>query len=310
MSIDLQKPNHSDQLLKFSVSSYGALLKHTLPISALLILMGIAVICGPGMLPTAYQEHAELGAMFVVIAMLPVIGTLLTVIRHRLENQSYGIISLFIYACQRFISLIGAMVSMCLLPLIILFVSIGAYFALLSMKTHPFVLFIAPSVMYALLILSLIRKWFAVSLVFTEKCDANAAVETSEQMTRGFYWRTCLYVVFALCIFLLIFNIPQMSHYYVPASRAISAVWFEGTQGLLLFLVIPWAAALWIFHERDLWHRHQLQLEQVKQAKERKTKTKSETNAAKPKPSTVEISETIEDSASVAEKPKDDNVGF
>ena len=262
MTFNFEQPHNGPELLKYSLKAYLCTLPKTAFISSLVVVLGVLMVVAPQLAPPAYQSKASLVAMFAAIAMLPLLGVIVMLIHNHVTQKPASLISLFLYSLERFISLIGSIVSASVLPLLIIMGCILLFFAInlpaLKLPTLPLLLsFLAPSIMYTLVLLALIPKIFSFVMVFTERLDANESIEISEMMVKGFYWRSFLYTVVALVTILFIVNIPEMAHYYGPATSQSLPNWsFSAIQAILLLFTIPWVIALWICHQKDLYNHY------------------------------------------------------
>ena len=257
MVLIIDRPQNGSTLLKLSFGIYLATLRKTLPLSALIILLFATIAYGPQFAPAQFTESANLIAMFLFIAIVPIVSMIMMIIHDYFTDESTGFKSLFIHSTQRFLSVMGCLISSILWPLIIILVSIAVYFALISMPAPLLVLFLAPSALYLLIILSVIPKLFSFVLILTEKLDTNTAIETSETMVKGFFWRSVLYTLLALIVILFIVNIPSMIQFYVSGGTILPTWALQLISASLLFMAIPWVASLWVVHQRDLYLRYQ-----------------------------------------------------
>ncbi|MCS5708041.1 hypothetical protein CC99x_003895 [Candidatus Berkiella cookevillensis] len=262
MTFNFDQPHNGPELLKYSLKAYICSLPKTAFISALIIVLGVLMVTAPQLAPPAYQSKASLAVMFTAIAILPLLGMIVMLINNHMVQKPASLISLFLYSLERFISLIGSIVSASVLPLLIIMGCILLFFAInlpaLKLPTLPLLIsFLAPSIMYTLVLLALIPKIFAFVMVFTERLDANESIETSEMMVKGFYWRSFLYTVVAFVKILFIANIPEMAHYYFPVTSQLLPNWsFWVIQAILLLFTIPWVIALWVCHQKDLYSHY------------------------------------------------------
>lgn len=295
MTFNFDQPHNGPELLKYSLKAYICSLPKTVLISALIIGLGVLMIIGPQLAPPAYQSKVSLAAMFAAIAMLPLLGMVIMLINNYISQKAASLISLFLYSLERFISLIGSIVSASVLPLIIMMICILLFFAInlpaLKLPALPLMIsFLAPSIMYTLVVLSLVPKIFAFVMVFTEKLDANESIETSESMVKGFYWRSFLYTVVAIVKILFIVNIPEMAHYYLPATSHLLPSWgLLAIQASLLLFTIPWIIALWVCHQKDLYSNYLKNSQRTQKSKpytqkaDAKTKIITEQSKSAPK---------------------------
>lgn len=282
MSSNLHESHTGPQLLKASIEYLFASLAATIPITILFLLIlttinyGTDIFTllaekfelGKGKEIAGYKEQFDVFVMVLAIVLLPLMGMYFTEIHHRIESQAIHFFQILGYVCSRFLSLIGTFISISLLPMFILLLSIGAYFLLLFIKIPVQIFFFAPWVLFALLLLSIIPKLFSVVLVFTEKLDANSAIEKSITMVKGYYWRTVLYALFAISILLFIGNFEAMGVFYFTALKSIPTWWFDVAMGIALFFALPWSCSLWVCHERDLFHRLQNKIKADAESKE------------------------------------------
>lgn len=261
-NFNFDQPHNGPELLNYSLKAYLCSLPKTAFISTLVIILGVFMAVAPQLAPPVYQSKASLAAMFAAIAMLPLLGIIIMLINNYIVQKPASLISLFLYSLERFISLIGSIVSASVLPLLIIMACILLFFAInlpaLKLPTLPLLIsFLAPNIMYTLVLLALIPKIFAFVMVFTERLDANESIETSEMMVKGFYWRSFLYTVLVLVKILFIINIPEMAHYYFPAFNHLLPNWSFGViQAILLLFTIPWIIALWVCHQKDLYSNY------------------------------------------------------
>lgn len=282
MSSNLNKPHTGPELLNISVRLYFSSFPKTFFISALFIVL-IALISQNNMLFTfllthlditskeviaSYREHFTLLIMLLGIALIPVLGTLLTLYYLLIEKRPAKVIHSFLFVCSRFLTIAGVLISMSLLPLIVLSLGFVAHFALIYFSAPHIVLFFSPYIIYGLILMLIVRKNLAIISIFSEKHTANQALETSILMIKGYYWRGLLYAAFGLSILLFIINIPDMLHFYFPHTK-ITPIWVWDTVVLAgLFLVVPWLCALWVCHERDCHYRYIIKTKNNQENKE------------------------------------------
>ncbi len=174
MTFNFEQPHDGPELLNYSLKAYLCTLPKTAFISSLVVVLGVLMVVAPQLAPPAYQSKASLAAMFAAIAMLPLLGIIVMLIHNYVTQKPASLISLFLYSLERFISLIGSIVSASVLPLLIIMGCILLFFAInlpaLKLPTLPLLLsFLAPSIMYTLVLLALIPKIFSFVMVFTER---------------------------------------------------------------------------------------------------------------------------------------------
>lgn len=253
----IRQPQTGPSLLKMSFEAYFNTLYKNLLLSALITLLVFFSFYVPLLVPIQHKGNATTIAMLALIAIIPLLSMMVMIINNNLEAKPAHYGTLLVYSLQRFLSIMGCVVSSSLLPLIIVLLCIITYFFLLSVQTPLIILFLTPSITYLLVALSIVPKLFSVILTLTENMDTNTALETSSAMVKGFFGRSFFYFLFALSVIVFTANIPKMVLFYFPSETNLPGWASFSLSTISILIVAPWIVSLWVVHQKDLYLRYQ-----------------------------------------------------
>ncbi|OJV89034.1 MAG: hypothetical protein BGO43_01350 [Gammaproteobacteria bacterium 39-13] len=247
-----------------------------LPFSILSLVIYDFICFGKMLFPKHVPLFQQL-SMFAVLLLLPAAAMLFPALDKIAKQQSFSVSDIFLLGASRFLSFMGSILSMVLLPLIILGICIGVYL-FLSQKhvTYPY-LFGWVMFSYFLILATMITKILAPILVLVDEQDANSSVDESDRLVKGYYFQTFTYVLYAILLLILLARVPQIIYGFFPAlTKSIPSIWLEGLAQILLIIVGPWSFAFLLTHKYNLQALHPKPV-----ARE---KTPPQAKASKPKP--------------------------
>lgn len=257
--LPILKPLESASLIRLTCQLYKRALLPALPVSLLWVINLYFILDAKHFLPPAWQAFHLKAAMVAVIFMVPLTAILIATINNTGKEHRIAFSTLILDILPQFLSLVGALLSILLLPAILL--GIGVVGNLLLLKYQVTSLWVLAWRTVTLLIIygSLVKKFFAITLVVIDKQDANSAVDKSDELVKGFYWRTFWHMLYGLLILILATKIPDLLHYYFSALKIPSLV-IKGITGGMLTLLLPWSLSLLISHYYDLSSRLQTRI--------------------------------------------------
>ncbi|HRE30958.1 MAG TPA: hypothetical protein PLD88_03195, partial [Candidatus Berkiella sp.] len=169
---------------------------------------------GKGYLPIAWQPYHLQSAMVLLILSLPVIGAMIAVIDKVAQNSPYTVWTLTKEVGARFLSLMGALISIALLPLILFGVCYAIYFYLIYLHLPVNRLFAWQIFSLLLVFLSIVTKIYAPWLIFSDGLDANDAQDMSSLLVKGRFLKTFIHGLFAVLVIVFLIKLPGLIEYY------------------------------------------------------------------------------------------------
>jgi len=306
MSVNFNQANDGITLLKYSFEVTVKAYPKTIPL--MLSIFGLLCLIHhvPEWTPKAYQEDAQLGIMFVYIAILPILSLLFYITDLTAQKTTAPFTTLLMHPVQRMLGLFGCLISMSLVPLIIIAAHFISFILYLEYKIDTRIIFLSQLFFYALIFLTLLSKIYAPIIAVTNKIETNTALDTSIAASKGYFARNLIYVGLGLTILLAVLSIPNLIAFYFPSAHADLPEWVPQTISyMLLLFVFPWIAALLICHKIDLLYRFEHKTQQ-----EEKTKRENFAYAHKIKKAGTEANPTAHQSSVSESNNKDDDLGF
>lgn len=249
----IKQAEPNDQLIKTACRLYRQSLLAVLPLSLLAVVIYYAICFGDQYLPQQWMAYYKQLAMFASLVLLPLLAMMVSIMDHTGKGLSFSYGSIIGFTLQRFLSLLGALLSLLLLPLIILACGIALYLFLGIQKTPEIVLFIVRIFILLAIFATLMTKIFAPILVITHEQDANNAIEYSSKLVKGSYWRTLIFTLYAILWIAFLVALPRLSYYYFPAYVQKFPFWQLQAAGLfLLALLGPWSLSFMIAQQYNL----------------------------------------------------------
>ncbi|MFI4937526.1 MAG: hypothetical protein ACHQJ6_03325 [Candidatus Berkiellales bacterium] len=249
--LPVTEPLDGNKLIATICHLYRVSLLAVLLPSVLCAVLYHLIVVSSHILPHSWQQKHHNVTMFLVVLLVPLLAMIISIFDNVAKQKEYHFTDLILFVGQRFISFIGAIFSMLLFPAFILGIGIVIYFILLRLRVnYPFtfawIIFICISVFAAF-----VPKVFALPLVISEKYDANNAIDTSELLVKGYYFRTFFHSFYALLLVLLLTQLPTIIIYYFP-RLAKPAGLMEGISIGLLAIIGPWSFASLMTQQYDL----------------------------------------------------------
>lgn len=256
VTFPLKQPLDSKSFISSVCHLYKKSVIKLLPFSILCVAMLGFMRFGNLLLPKHAPLFQQL-SMFVLILLFPAIGMIFSCLDKIAKQQSFSYGSILLAVAKRFISFMGCLFSMTLLPLIVLALCIGGYLFLSHKLVPYFFLFLWVVISYFLLVATLITKIIAPILVLTDNQDANDAVDTSERLIKGSYFQAFIYTLYAILLLVFLIKLPMIIHFFLPSlTNSLSPLLLEGFAQVLLILIGPWSFALLLAYKYDLQARH------------------------------------------------------
>jgi len=252
----LQKPLTSSALITTTCHLYARSFFSTLPLTILLILSYHFIRFGALYLPPSWQgAHLQI-AMFVLIFMFPLSGALFNAIYEIGMQGRFSYRALVITACQRFLSLIGCLISMLLLPAIVLGICLAIH--LFIQKTFPDIpLLIAwQGFTFLIVFTTFIPKLFAPLYILIDRQDIESALNTSTQSVRPHFIRTFCLTLYGIALLYCIARLPILAAFFPNEEGSMKIMLLlESVSQIGLILVVPWFFSLLIMQKQDLAYR-------------------------------------------------------
>lgn len=248
------KPLSDKALFSQTCQLYSRSLLSTFPVC--LLGLGLVVLFRmlPRLLPMVDPNTTTVIGMMGLFLLIPFIGViwLIQLAYDRAEPIHYG--ALFSQAYLRLIPLFGALISMSFIPAIIIGLVFGAYL-LLSLSAsaiphitdllhHPLWLYGIKILIGLVLLSSVSAKLFAPLLVYTDQCDAETALNTSDALVQAQWLKNTLFHLYGILILILACELPRLLGivFQWHSSPALNI----GLAIVLLALLIPWTSAFWL----------------------------------------------------------------
>lgn len=248
------QPLDDHELLKTTCHLYKITLLRVLPFSFLCVAILYYFNYGKALLPLAWQHYHQQSAMFALIALLPIIGAMITTVDHFATDKSCAPSVVLKDTAIRFLSLLGALVSMAFVPMILLGVCAAAYYALIYYHANFNVLFawlfLTQFLIYAAIVSNIYVPW----LIFSDDLDANAAQDKSSFLVKGYFFKTFSHGLFSILLIIFLLKLPGLVNYYF-AGLKIPVLQIELVSKALLMLLGPWSLVFLLTNKYDLQAR-------------------------------------------------------
>ena len=252
----LQEAQSNNTLIRHTCRLYRLSLLKVLPVSILMIAIYHLCLFGKNYIPTDTQAKFHQLMMFIALFSLPLFSTIVILMLEIGEQKASSYRNAIHTSLLKFLSLVGCLISMILLPIIVL--TIGIICFLLIGRFVPGV----PVIVYAILeiligfavFLAMVPKIIAPILIFSENKDANAAVDAAEQSIKMAFARTLLWTFYGLGLLGFITILPRIFQHFFNKSSLNSMI-PEAIAEVLLILILPWVIALMVMQAKDLYFR-------------------------------------------------------
>ncbi|MGE3319419.1 MAG: hypothetical protein AB7I18_08975 [Candidatus Berkiella sp.] len=252
----LSQPLSDRELLKTTCHLYKISLLRVLPFSLLCVAILHYFNYGKAYLPLAWQPYHQQSAMFALIVLLPLLGAMITTIDNLATNKPCTPSVVLKETAIRFLSLLGGLVSIALIPMIVLGVCFAAYYGLIIYDANFNVLFAWLFFTLFLVFTTIVSNIYVPWLIFSDDLDANAAQDTSSFLVKGYFLRTFSHSLFAILLIIFLMKLPGLFSYYF-ASLNIPALAIELGSLALLMLIGPWSLVFLLTNKYDLQVRKQ-----------------------------------------------------
>ncbi len=252
----LQEAQNNNALIRHTCHLYRLSLIRVLPLSLLMIAIYHLLLFGKNYIPALYQARFHQLMMFIVLLALPLFSMIVLLILQIGEQKSPSYLSAIKTSLNKFLSLVGCLISMILLPLIVLTVGIICYFLIGHFFSPlPIIVFAILEAIIGLgIFLALIPKIIAPILLFSEDKDANSAVEAAEQSTKMAFGRTILWMFYGFALLGFIAISPGIFGLLFKKT-ALNPMILEWVAEGVLVIILPWVMALWVMQAKDLYFR-------------------------------------------------------
>ncbi len=258
----LSRPLQGAGLLTCATRLYFKSILQLLPLSILIVGLFYIIRFGQPYVPKQWQHLFSQVAMFACVFTVPLCASLIGIQNRVATEPPAPRLSIFILICRSFLSLFGCLISMLLFPMIILAACFAISFALdfyaPFLKNLPLLQIqfawqqLIPIVVFA----SFVSKIFAPVLVVIQNEDSNTAIDHSEFLVKGYFFRTFIYGLLMVELLNLFSQLPTLMRFYYPdgAKQLLPQALEAIAQGLLI-LVIPWISAVLLTQCYDLKRR-------------------------------------------------------
>jgi len=250
----LAQPLSDRDLLKTTCHLYKISLLRVLPYSFLCVAILHFFNYGKAYLPLAWQPYHQQSAMFALIALLPILGAMITTIDHIATDKPATPSVVLKETALRFLPLLGALVSIALLPMILIGVCFAAYYGLIYYHVNFNILFAWLCFTMLLIFTVMVSNIFVPWLIFSDDLDANAAQDKSRFLVKGYFLRTLTHSLFAVLIIIFLLKLPGLFSYYF-AGMKIPVIGIEFIAEAILMLIGPWSLVFLLSNKYDLQAR-------------------------------------------------------
>lgn len=259
----LLQPLDDSALVKTTCHLYRTSLLRVLPLSALFVVILHYFRYGKAYLPLTLQPYHLQSAMVLMVLSLPVVGAMILVMDKFAKNEPHTTASIMIETFNRFISLMGALISIALLPLILIGVCYGIYFGLIYLHANFNILFAWIMLTPLLIFATIVTKIYAPWLIFSDGQDANEAQDTSSILVKNRYLKCFIHSIFAVLVILFLIKLPGLLAYYLPVIKTFPPLALQLGADVLLMIIGPWSLSFLLTDKYDLQIRKKAILSQA-----------------------------------------------
>lgn len=238
-------------LLKATCHLYRISLLKVLPLSLLCVAIILYFRFGKAYLPSVVQSYHQESAMFLLVLTLPLLSAMIILIDKIATSASFTMLSIVKETALRFLSVIGALISMALLPLITLGVCVAAYYGMMYYHVDPRLMFAWLMFTLLLTFMALVSNLYAPWLILSDKLDANEAQDNSQFLTKNNFLRTFSHGLFSVLVIILLMQLPGLIDYYFAKMKP--PMWgVELVADVLLMIIGPWSLVFLLANKYDL----------------------------------------------------------
>ncbi|MCS5712124.1 hypothetical protein [Candidatus Berkiella aquae] len=252
----LTQPLDDSALLKTTCHLYRISLLRVLALSALFVVILHYFRFGKAYLPIAWQPYHLQSAMVLLILSLPVIGAMITVIDKVAKNSPYTFWTITKEVGDRFLSLMGALISIALLPLILFGVCYAIYFYLIYLHLPVPALFAWQIFSLLLVFLTIVTKIYAPWLIFSDGLDANDAQDMSGLLVKGRFLKSFIHALFAVLVIVFLIKLPGLIEYYFSAAKSAPQWAIALVADIILMIIGPWSLVFLLTDKYNLQNRN------------------------------------------------------
>lgn len=239
------------ELLKTTCHLYQISLLKVLPLSLLCVAIIQYFRFGKAYLPLLLQPYHQQSAMFLLVMILPLLGAMILVFDKIAKDTSFTVLSIVKETAVRFLSLIGALISMALVPLVVLGICVVSYYAMMYYHVDPRVLFAWLIIAQLLTFMAFVSNLYAPWLILSDKLDANEAQDESQFLVKNNFLRTFTHGLFAVLVIVFLIQLPGLVEYYFAKMKL--PMWgVEIAAGALLMIIGPWSLVFLLTNKYDL----------------------------------------------------------
>ncbi len=287
--IPLKAPLSNDAIITNCCKLYRLSLPKVLALNISLLLVLNFIRFGASLYPAPYAHlHSQI-AIFAVVILLILSGTLFCAIDGVAKGMTTSYKNLLYFTLSRFLPFAGCIFSMFLLPALIMGVCVGVYFFLGFRQVNTLYMFSWLCITGLILIAAFIPKLFAPILVFIDNLGANESIDESARLVKGNFFRSFVFCLLAILVVLFFIMLGKILAVFIPELKAQPQMVIESVGQVLLAFIASWSFALLLILKYDLQQRHpQAQPQVAKQVQKPKvdvkmasSKTTSENNEDK-----------------------------
>lgn len=266
-NLNLKHPLSDRELLSMTCKLYTKSLGVTLPVSIVGVFLFYLAFHVATLFPDLAHTMLGEGAMVAAFLLLAWIGVLWLILIERMNNRSVRYGALFLQAYQRLLSLLGALISMCFIPAIIIGLFLVAYLlllnwahaanlALMNTLSDPWILTLIKMGIGLLLLAVMSSKLFAPLLVFSDQSDAESALDASAALVKHHRMRTYMFQLYGLLILILAYQLPEVIKAVYPDLYPVPGYLAIALRIGLVGLLLPWTLSFWLIQCLDLKARN------------------------------------------------------
>lgn len=261
---------NTDGLIKNTCRLYRLSLWRILPFSTLIVALYHLIIFGQSYIPAPWLKYYKQSAMFGLIIIFCLMAMIFKTLDAIAKQAPLPLGALIHFTFTRFLSLLGAIISLLLLPAILLALGVAIYLFLGIQQVPALALLGWQCLVVGTIFASLVPKILAPILVISDEQEANAAVENSPRLVKHFYWRTLMLTLYSYLLWVFLIQLPSLITYYFPQlAQQISPLILQISADVLLVVIGPWSFACLLMQKYDL----QIQKAKALLAQEKKTKS-------------------------------------
>lgn len=247
----LSQPLNDRELMKTTCHLYRISLLQVLPYGLICVAIMMYFRFGKMILPVAWQPYHAQSAMFALVLLLPFLGAIITTVDAIAKNPEISLVTILKETGERFLSLMGALASIALVPMILMGLCTVAYFTLDYYHLNFNLLFAWIVFSLFLIFTSVVTVIYAPWLIFSDGLDANDAQDKSKLLVKNYFLRTFSHALLSVLIIAFLIKLPVLIPYYFKGLY-LPSLGIQLIAMVALVVIGPWPFVFLLTDKYDL----------------------------------------------------------